>query len=285
MLQSSVLGLNLMLTSPLPLFLMLFILGLIFGSFFNVIVQRAVDEKETWRRGRSYCDNCHQPLAWYDNIPLLSYLILKGRCRTCKKQISLIHPFTETATGLIFVFSGYLAINSVFFKPIPFLITFFLALFLNSVLWLILLFDCHYQIIPDELVLLILAAAIFKNGVLYVSGSFKVELFALEIILALLAIIFFILLRELPALFLKKKGLGWGDIKLVGPLMLLLGYPLSLPALFCAFIIGGVWGIILLVIGQKKFGQKIAFGPFLIISSWLTLTWGELLWQGYWQLF
>ncbi len=82
----------------------------------------------------------------------------------------------------------------------------------------------------------------------------------------------------------KKKGFGLGDVKLILPLTLILGYPNSIIGVFFAFIIGGIWGIILLAIGKKKIGQVLPFGPFLVVGAWIAMVCGEQLWQAYWQL-
>lgn len=270
--------------SPPLLYFTLFILGLFFGSFFNVIVLRAAQENSSWIKGRSLCDSCHKEIAWYDNIPLLSYLILKGKCRHCQEKISWDHPLTELLTGLVFVFAGFVTFNNNFLIDWSFSLSLVLIVIAISVLWLILLFDVRYQIIPDELVALILFLAVIKNLFLFRFSLFSVKQLVLELIVSLVLTIFFLVLRVVPDKLFGKKGLGWGDIKLAGPLALLLGFPQALVGFFCAFIIGGVWGIILLATGNKKLGQKIAFGPFLVLGSWLALVWGELIWVSYWQL-
>lgn len=258
-----------------------FIFGIIFGSFFNVIVYRAGQDDETWTKGASHCENCNHSLAWYDNIPLLSYLLLKGKCRYCGSKISVIHPLVELATGLVFVFSAYLALNFFLLPASPLLSYRFLSLILsivvNSILWLILLIDLKYMLIPDQLVAALLFLALFWQ---YVNFSMGRTAVLHSLISSISFLMFFLILW----LITKRKGMGLGDIKLIAPLTFLVGYPRSIVGVFFAFIIGGIWGIILLLVGRKKWGQVLPFGPFLIVGAWIALAWGQSIWQAYWQL-
>jgi len=281
---------------PTFLYIFLFVFGLFFGSFFKVIVDRSKEKyteeskvnnqkksKKTssWVTGRSCCQSCGEQIYWYDNIPLLSYLLLGGKCRFCKNEIGLSYPLIEFLTGIIFIFVGYLS----YYSP-----DFFQNLILNSVylssvvifLWLILLFDVKYMIIPDELVVLISVVGIVRVFAQFVSA--RTSFFLFDLAVATLLLLSFLLLRYLPLLILKKYGLGWGDIKLVFPLAMVLGYKLAIVGIFCAFIIGGIWGIILLITRRAKVGQMVSFGPLLALGSYVALAWGDTLWQVYWQL-
>lgn len=266
------------------LFPILFIFGLIFGSFFNVIVHRFGQKNKSWFKGRSSCDACQHQIAWYDNIPLFSYVMLQAKCRHCHTKISLVHPVVEFLTGVLFCWAGLVAVNSSFLVGLSLFIALPFSLTVFSILWLILLFDLKYGIIPDELSFLILVLAVFKYVMQLKWLNFTLSSFMFELVLAVGLFLFFLSLREVPKRLWNKAGMGWGDIKLIFPLALLLGFPQVLIAVFCAFIIGGVWGIILLVTNHKKFGQTLAFGPFLVIGSLIALTYGTLIWQWYWQL-
>ena len=261
-------------TTPSLFFGTIFIVGTFFGSFLNVILYRHGRKKESWFKGRSHCEYCSKPIAWYDNIPLLSYLLLGGKCRHCHHRISFIHPAHEFLTGSLFVFSGWLITESVFFdwgsQTSPLWAFIYLAL-VNSFLWLVLLFDLKYMLIPDPLVAVLSILAIVK---LLFFFSWSAVIVALVIFLFFLALYFGT----------KKKGFGLGDVKLILPLTLILGYPNSIIGVFLAFIIGGIWGIILLVTGKKKIGQVLPFGPFLVVGVWMAMVYGEQLWQAYWQL-
>lgn len=281
---------------PIFFYTALFIFGLFFGSFFKVIVDRSeqkyaeVEEKKnqikqensSWVTGRSCCQNCGKRINWYDNIPLLSYLLLGGRCRYCKKKIGLSYPLVEFLTGILFVFGGYLSSYSTHFFSQNFALNFLYFLLIVIFLWLIVLFDVKYMIIPDELVVLVSmvgAARIFTQYI-----SVKTNFFIFDLTAATFLLLFFLLLRYFPLLIIKKYGLGWGDIKLIFPLAMVLGYKLAIVGIFCAFIIGGVWGIILLITRRAKVGQMVSFGPLLVLGSSIAFMWGDSLWQAYWQL-
>ncbi len=186
----------------------------------------------------------------------------------------MIHPVYEFLTGTLFVFSGWLVTGSVFLglwsQASPLLVFIYLAL-VNSFLWLVLLFDLKYMLIPDPLVAALSILATIKL-LFFFSWS--------TIIVALVIFLFFLGLYFGT----KKKGFGLGDVKLILPLALILGYPVSIIGVFFAFIIGGIWGIILLISGKKKIGQVLPFGPFLVAGAWIAMVYGEQLWQAYWQL-
>ncbi len=261
---------QLLITPPL-LYILSFVFGTIFGSFFNVIIYRAGQEDQTWLKGRSKCEFCQHSLAWYDNIPLLSFIFLKGQCRYCQHPISRIHPAVELGTGLVFVFSTYLAWSS----PFSLVLSLPLFLLINSVLWLILLFDLKYMAIPNFLLITVAVLALLN----YLFYPGRIALIP-SLLMSLISLIFFIFLRFIT----RKKGMGLGDIYLVAPLTFLLGYPRSVVGVFFAFIIGGVWGIILILLKKKKMSQRVPFGPFLVIGTWLAMAWGDQIWQAYWQL-
>jgi len=283
--------------SPFLYYLGLFFTGLFFGSFFKVIVDRSAslyDEEyhlknknnrkhnHSWIKGRSCCDHCQQQLAWYDNIPLFSYLLLGGRCRSCKQPVGISYPLYELFTGLLFVLSGYISLNSWIVIADNPLVNLLFVLITCSILWLIFLFDLKYMIIPDELVIL---TAFFGLIKVFYNWQNSLKLFDIyDLVVATCLLLLFILLRYLPVLISNKYGMGLGDIKLIFPLAFLLGYQRAAVAVFCAFILGGVWGIILLINKKVQFGQVLSFGPFLVIGSLASLIWGLDVWRMYWQL-
>ncbi|MEA2056605.1 MAG: prepilin peptidase [Patescibacteria group bacterium] len=252
-----------------------FSLGLVFGSFFNVIVYRFADDELNWKKGRSSCESCGTKIHWFDNIPLLSFILLKGRCRRCQERIALFHPLIEFLTGLIFASVAYwqICINFNVFS-------FLFWLFVIAVTWLIFLFDWFYLIIPDELVIVLAICGLTKNLITYSFGQLSPFQLYSTFAVALITTGLFWFLRWVT----KKKGMGLGDVKLVGPLVLLMGFPESLVGVVLAFMIGAFFGIILVVLKQKKIKQKIAFGPFLIIGFWQALLIGKSVWEAYWQL-
>lgn len=259
---------------------LLFVLGTILGSFLSVVILRSI-AGEGWVSGRSRCDSCRNTIAWYDNIPLLSFILLRGKCRHCKEPILPLHPMVEVLTGVLLVWwywGGF-----IFFKLTQTPLSILQPLFWLSVgLLLIYLFiiDLNYMILPDKAVYALFGLAVLYRVALVVSGIMQMNDLYFAIIAALLSFLFFFALW----FFTKGKGMGFGDVKLVVPLALLLGAQNMLVCLFLAFIIGAVVGVILISFGRGKLKTAIPFGPFLISSTVLSLLWGDTLFSWYWQL-
>ncbi len=258
--------------------LFLFVLGLAVGSFLNVVIYRTV-KGESWLVGRSYCDHCQQRIAWYDNIPLFSYLWLRGRSRCCKRKIPLSYPIIEFMTGSLFVW-WYLA-GSLFFQltqaPFQTLQPLFWLL-VGTALLVIFFSDLLHMIIPDFVVCCLFLTTAFYRLYLVFAGIMQWRDFWWMLVGMIVAIVI------IGGLWLvtKGRGMGFGDVKYVVPMAWLLGWPNILVGLFLAFILGGLVAIVLLAIGRKKIGQKIAFGPFLVLGTVLSLLWGDLIFGWYW---
>ncbi|MDQ5951767.1 MAG: Prepilin leader peptidase/N-methyltransferase [Patescibacteria group bacterium] len=255
----------------------LFIFGAAIGSFLNVIIYRS-SIGESWVNGRSHCEKCKKVIAWYDNIPLLSYFILGGKCRNCKTPLSLSHPVVESLTGILFVwwyFAGFL-----FFKlsQLPFIFLqplFWLAV--GIILLMIVIIDLREMIIPDTGVALLFVLVIMYRLGLTASGVMKTNDLYLSLLSMIGAGLFFFLIWFLT----KGKGIGFGDVKLAFPLGLLLGWPLTIVWIFSSFIIGAVFGIGLLLSHKVKMKQAIPFGPFLVAGTLVSLIWGDQLFHWY----
>lgn len=242
----------------LSMVLLLFILGLVIGSFLSAYTYR-LPQRKTVIKGRSICPKCKKKIAWYDNIPLLSFLLLKGKCRKCHKKISIRYPVIELVTGLGFVGAWFLSDG--------FISLFFLLLFF-CLLLAIFIVDLESRIIPDEFIFVGFAAAIVfllitNPPILYV------HLFS-----GLVAALFLLLIH----LVTRGRGMGLGDVKLAIFGGTLLGWPMTLVWLFTAFLTGAIVGIILVLVKKMAFGKHIAFGPFLVASLVIVFVWGvELL--------
>ena len=222
-----------------------FLLGLIIGSFISAITYR-IPKKIDFIKGRSFCDSCKKKLAWYDNIPLFSFLLYKGKSRCCEKKISIRYPLIE----LVSVIGAVVA--WLFFGNLAFVILFFLTL-------CIFIIDLEHQIIPDELTWIILLLGLIANSQSPMTVLFSA--FFLSLLLLFLHLI------------TSGRGMGLGDVKLAVALGLWLGLEKGIIWLILAFIIGGIVASILLLLKKAKLKTKIAFGPFLIIAFWLILLW------------
>lgn len=250
----------------------LFIMGLALGSFLTCITYR-IPRGMTFLKGRSICPNCKHEIAWYDNIPVLSYLILRGNCRNCKEHISIRYPLIELSMGLLFA-GSFLGLNqcgvtdfyfcnftSLFgVYTLPFLL--FNILIIASVF----IVDLEHTIIPDEIVFLGLGV----NVVLFflTGGDLYTRLLA-----GLMSASFLLFLN----LATRGRGMGLGDVKFAVYAGTLFSITTALTWLFLSFFIGAVIGVGLIAAGHAKFGAKIPFGPFLVISLIITLTVGNIL--------
>ena len=257
--------------------LFFFLLGIVLGSFLNVVILRSIRE-ESWLGGRSHCDVCETTIAWYDNIPLLSYLVLRGKCRHCRTAISLSHPVVEGLTGLLFVW--WYAGLFFFFKLTqePFVILQPLFWLLVAVLLVIIFFtDILVYLIPDRMVILLSGLVLVYYVALLLAGIMQPMDFLYSLISMSVAVAFFYALWY----FTQGRGLGFGDVKLIAPLSLLMGWPATVVGIFSAFILGAVVGIFLIILGKKKLKQPMPFGPFLVIGAVIALLWGHDIFSWY----
>jgi leader peptidase (prepilin peptidase) / N-methyltransferase len=254
-----------------------FILGAAVGSFLNVLVFRSVRSRD-WVRGRSVCDFCQKPLTWYDNIPLLSFLFLRGHSRCCQQKLSLAHPVVEFLTGIMFVW-WYWG-GSLFFKlttqPLVTLQPLFWLL-VGIMLLGILVADALYMIIPDILVISLALLVLVYRLTLLSLGIMRGADFLAMLAGMLLVTGFFVALF----LFTKGKGFGLGDVKFALPMSLLLGWPNILVGIFIAFILGSIVGLILLFSQKRKLKQAIPFAPFLVTGTIMALLFGDSLLHWY----
>ena len=263
----------------------LFLIGLFVGSFLNVIIDR-LPRKETIAKGRSHCEFCKKELAWYDLIPLLSFLMLKGKCRYCHKQIGAYYPIIELSTGILFAATYFFVVsnfkfqisnelinqNSLFFNSpiitLQALISLAYYLFIVSSFIVIFFEDLKFGIIPDKIIFSSIIATFFYLSVL------NPQSLIINLLSALGAFSFFLILF----LITKGKGMGFGDVKLSVLLGLILGFPKIIFALYLAFLTGAFVGIILIIWRKKRsLKDAIPFGPFLIAGTLLSLFLGDLM--------
>ncbi|PIR59306.1 MAG: prepilin peptidase [Candidatus Pacebacteria bacterium CG10_big_fil_rev_8_21_14_0_10_56_10] len=250
--------------------IVLFVLGAAVGSFLNVVVHRTL-AGEDWSGSRSRCDHCGRQIAWYDNIPLLSFVALGGRCRHCRQPISLSHLVFEMLTGLLFVW-WYLA-GFVFFQltQAPFQVLQPLFWLIVGVLLLIIaVTDALFLIIPDAAVMGLFMLTVLYRVVLVSFGIMRPLDLALSVAATTAAAALFWLLWRLT----RGRGLGLGDVKLVVPIGLLVGWPQLTVALLAAFVTGALVGVGLIGLGKRRLGQVIPFGPFLVAGTLVALTAG-----------
>jgi len=265
--------------------IIIFIVGACIGSFLNVCIYRIPERKSIVKPG-SHCFKCHSAIKPYDNIPILSYMLLGGKCRTCGASISIQYPFVELVTALLFVFffahSG-LEIKELIQFPSSSIILLFIFAYVAAMI-VITLIDYRHQIIPDRISIsgilagflltmyretvadttrFILAKGLFDSFVGSISG----------------AAIFYIIIV------VSRGGMGYGDVKLAAMIGAFMGWKMMLEVVMLAVISGSIIGVILLITGLKKRREPIPFGPFLAIMSLVCMIYGNDILQFYLKTF
>jgi leader peptidase (prepilin peptidase)/N-methyltransferase len=246
-----------------------FLFGAVVGSFLNVVILRLPAEGESIVYPASRCPACATPIRWYDNIPILSYLFLRGRCRACRGTISLQYPLVELCMAML-----SLALYTKFGLSFEF---FFYFLFLAALL-VIIFIDIHHQIIPDVISLpgiLIGFAGSFVNSELTWQQSGLGILLGGGMLYAVAAGYF---------LLTRREGMGGGDIKLLGMIGAFLGVQSLLFVVFASSLTGSVVGIAAMLKQGKGGKTRIPYGPFLALGAMLFLFFREdifRLWHWY----
>jgi len=242
-----------------------FILGLLVGSFINVCIYR-LPRRESIVFPASHCTSCEQPIRPYDNIPLLSYLILRGRCRSCRAPISWRYPLVELVHGL-----GYLFILNHFGPSFAAVIY---ALFFSSLL-AVTFIDLSHQIVPDVITLPGMVLGLLAASTVLPPGPIN------ALIGLFLGGGLFYLVAVLSIALLKKEGMGGGDIKLIAMIGAFLGWKGMLLTIFLAALSGSIAGLFLVLVRGQSRAEPIPFGPFLALGAMISLFWGPEILQWY----
>lgn len=239
--------------------------GLIIGSFLNCLVWRLYTSESLG--GRSHCCDCGKQVRWYDNIPLLSFILLRGRCRDCRIAISWQYPVVEAATALLFAAAAWRltlifgAVDSWGFEAALTLvrdwifIASLIAVFVTDIRWYV-IFD--QVTLPASAVLLVLNLMLGVSWQsLLLSGTIGIGFFLLQFLVS------------------RGRWIGGGDIRLGLLLGVSLGWPLIIPGIFIAYFIGSFVGVGLLIAAKKKWQSRLPLGTFLSVSAIVTLFYGE----------
>lgn len=259
----------------------LFVMGLVWGSFLNVVIFRMSHGKSI-AEGRSICPKCKHTISWRYNIPVLSFLLLRGKCAYCGRKISIQYPLVEFLTGIFFVWWFVVGFN--FFKLVgnPWSVVqplFWLVV--GMVLLAIFMTDLLYMVIPFSLNLMLFSLSLMYRVGLTSFGMMRWEDFLRAVLSGFIVCFLFVIVQIITKKVKGVDGFGLGDIFLVPSLGILLGWPKIIPGMFMSFLIGSVVGIILMLLGRKRLGQYLPFGPFLIIGTVCGLLWGGQLWSWY----
>lgn len=247
-------------------------LGLCLGSFVNALVWRVHRQKD-FVRGRSQCVHCGHELAAADLVPVISWLSLRGRCRYCRKPISRQYPLVELVMAIIFIFSYAFWPGGVNTPADWLQLTTWLAASVG--LLALLVYDARWMLLPNKILYPTLAVA-FYGRALYIGGfeSHPFRALGAWLLSVLIASGFFWVLFQVS----KGKWIGYGDVRLGLLTGTLLADPLqALLMILLASVLGAALALPLLASGRKRMTEKLAFGPFLIISTGLVLLFGDQL--------
>jgi leader peptidase (prepilin peptidase)/N-methyltransferase len=256
--------------TPFPV-AMIFVLifGLCVGSFLNVVVARLPAGRSIISPG-SACPGCGNAIAWYDNLPVLSYAMLHASCRTCRTQISWRYPAVELTCGVLF------AMAYLHFGPSLKLVG---ALILLSGLIAITGIDLDHQIIPDVLSIPGIVAGLLWSLTPYGIGWKD------SVLGVLIGGGVFVVIILASALVLGQPGMGVGDVKLGAMLGAFLGWQLALLSILLSVLVGGLLAATLLASGRKARKDPLPFGPFLALGGVVSLFWGDSLLGWYFAQF
>lgn len=251
-----------MLAEMVLLYIIVFVYGIVIGSFVNVLICR-LPEHENIATERSHCMSCGHKLRWYDLVPLFSWLFLRGKCRYCGARISAQYPIVEAINGLGYVL--ILFVNGISLSSILYMLCF-------SILTAIAVIDWRTYEIPVGLNIAILALGVagtiadYRNVWYHLIGMVSVSGFLLLLYIVT-----------------RGRGIGGGDIKLMGAAGLLLGWKHIIFALVIGCVIGSVVHIILMKVKGKN--RVLAFGPYLATGLFAVMLWGNQMINWYAGLF
>jgi prepilin signal peptidase PulO-like enzyme (type II secretory pathway) len=237
--------------------------GIIFGSFINAWVWR-IENNMSVAMGRSMCPHCKHKLAWYDLVPVLSYITLKGKCRYCKAKISKQYPIIEVTTGLLFM-STYLLLSP---ASIQSWVQLGIILLISILLVAAYIYDAKHMELPEIFMLPAIALGVVYFGLNIIWQGYT------AMIPQSIAIAVFVLAYVALWYFSKGQWLGAGDIRLAAIMALVLTPKQLLVGVFAAYLIGSIYGVFIIIKSKKKRGVKVPFGPFLIIGFYFGLFFG-----------
>jgi prepilin signal peptidase PulO-like enzyme (type II secretory pathway) len=242
--------------------LIIFITGILFGSFFNVVGLR-VPMHESILYPPSHCPGCKKKLKPWDLIPILSFLFKKGRCTYCQKRISPIYPIIEALTGVLFVIAFFQYGLSWQFVYVILFISLFMIITVS---------DIFYQIIPDKILLPFFVVFLLF---LFFMPQFQIGSHLLGMILGF--VIFYLIAV------VSNGGMGGGDIKLFALSGLVLGTPLLFLSILLATVSGSIYGLLFILFKGGNRKSKIPFGPFIAAGCLIAILWGERILNWYWN--
>ena len=244
------------------------VLGLFFGSFLNMLIDRLPEEKSIVKPG-SHCEVCGRPLTIVDLIPVFSYLWLRGRCRSCSVKLPARLPLVELVTGTLF---------GLLFWHFGFSVELAVSLFYGCLFLVITIVDLERGLILNSLTYPAMAVAVVLS--LIASSSEIVPSIGSAAAGGGLGLGIFLLI-----VMISRGGMGFGDVKLAALIGLVVGIPAVITAVLLAVIVGGSVAVVLLITGKRGRKQSLPFGPYLALAAMVALFWGEAIFDWYLVLF
>ncbi len=259
--------------------ILFFVMGTCAGSFVNMLVYRTAKDygvlkspsgdgrgksPKVKNENRSFCDFCGKQLHWYENIPVISWILQNGKSRCCHRQLSLLYPIVELVMGLLFVITVSQLGLTLSLIPGFVLVTMMVFSFV---------FDLKYMVLPDFSTMIMVIMA----GILVFLGRWSV--LPLQYLEAAVGAMVFLGVLYLVS---RGKAMGFGDVKLAFFMGLLLGLPSVVVAFYVAFISGAIGGVGLMLAHKARRKSLIAFGPFLILGTFIAWWWGRTIWYSIW---
>lgn len=251
------------------LYLIVIVFGLLIGSFLNVCIFR-IPEGVSIVTPSSKCPSCGVPIKFYDNVPIISYLLLMGKCRNCRAKVSARYPFVEFLNAAL-----YAVVLNRFGIEHPWVLFVYLAF--TSVLIVIFFIDLDHQIIPNSITYPGIPIAVLLGATILPDPFFRNTPLGPEasIIGFLAGGGFFYLVAVAGKVIFKKDAMGGGDIKMMAMVGGLLGWKGVILTTFAGSLLGSIVGVTLIRLKGREWGSKIAFGPYLALGALISMLWGE----------
>lgn len=241
----------------LIMWLIIFLFGSIIGSFLNVCIFR-VPKEESIVFPASHCGSCNTKLKGKDLVPIISFLALKGKCRYCDDKVSIQYPLIEIATGILFV---------IVYLKFGLSIDFLKFVTLTSVLLVIGIIDYKTQYVYSSVIMTGIIFGIIFLTITLITGE-KLNLINAAIGALIPAVILAIIVWT-------TNGMGWGDVEIIFMIGIFLGLKLNLLNLFISIILGGVYAIYLIIFKKRNGKEAIAFGPYIVVATFITFICGN----------
>jgi len=275
---------------PIATVVIVVVLGLLVGSFLNVVIYRLpVMMEREWKSEcklildpnssgnepaeafnlaypNSHCPNCDSPIKAWQNIPVISYLLLKGQCANCKMSISVRYPIIEAVTGLM---------SAVIAWQLGASLEMLAALFFTWSLITLTMIDADHKLLPDQITLPLLWAGLLLNSFAVFVPLYDAVWGAIGGYLSLWSVYW------LFKIITGKEGMGYGDFKLLAALGAWMGWQSLLVIILLSSLVGAIVGSIILIANKQGRNTAIPFGPYLAAAGWIAFLWGDLIIDAY----